>query len=199
VPFAVRAIAQTHPELFALCRHVERSIQPIPDRELEAAVAAEVMRLVAVMQLMVRRADEPLAPARSERQPYRRVPQDPDQIEAEYERVETEELVEAHGCRRELVEGPRREPGHDDGYPRHHQQVDRVRAESGDEVERLRRVVDLVELPQHGHVVKQCVRDEAAEVVSNEKDDGEQDTRRDACGFASTLRRHGCPAERRID
>ena len=87
---------------------------------VEAAVASEMMRLVAVMKLMVRGTDEPLAPARTEREPHRGMPEDADQVEREDQGVESQKLVEANGRRGELVEGPGRQPGHDHRDPRHH-------------------------------------------------------------------------------
>src|SRR5688572_2626158 len=57
VPLAIGAVAETHAERLLSARNVQRPVEPVPHGELEAAIAADVLRLAAVVQLMLSRAD----------------------------------------------------------------------------------------------------------------------------------------------
>src|SRR5262249_23641083 len=107
VPLPVRLLPQPHAERLLPVRHVERAVEPIPDRELEAAVAAEVFRFAAVMQLVVRRADEPLAPARPVREPDFGMPEDAHEVERKDEHVQAQKRIDRDRRGDELVEDPR--------------------------------------------------------------------------------------------
>jgi len=53
------------------------------------------------------------------------------------------------------------------------EQLHRMRTEGGHRRQHFGRMMDLVELPQHRHVVQQAMRREAAEVVGEEEGEGE--------------------------
>src|SRR5262245_33862309 len=60
VPLTVGAVAKTHAEGLRLVGgHAEGAVEPVPYRQLEAAVAAPMARFGAMVQLVVCRADEP--------------------------------------------------------------------------------------------------------------------------------------------
>src|SRR5258706_9922737 len=124
------AVAQAQLKLLRLnCRHIERSVQPIPNRELKAAIAAEMPRLAAMVKLVMRGTDEPAPPSWTVRQPDRRVAQVVDEIEGDESDVPAKEGIDADRSWHDRVERDRDKARGDDRAPRHQQELHRVRAE----------------------------------------------------------------------
>src|SRR6185437_16341506 len=74
--YAVRVVAagDAESELLALLRrHIERPEHPVPEREAAAEILVEVLRILRVVHLMMRRADEDTAGEPAERDPHMRV------------------------------------------------------------------------------------------------------------------------------
>src|SRR5260221_3634810 len=169
------AVAQAQLKLLRLhCRHIERSVQPIPNRELEAAIATEMPRLAAMVKLVMRGADQPASPRWAIRQPDRRVAQVVDEVEREEGDVPAEEGIDADRSRHDRVERDGDKARGDDRAPRHQQELHRMCAEGRHGREHFRRMVNLVEFPKHRHVVQQAVHGEAAEIVGEEEGQREE-------------------------
>src|SRR5262249_10844629 len=91
MPLPLGAVAKPETQLGALRRHMKRPVEPVPERQLEAAVHAPVVGIGAVVDLVVRRTDEEMPEPAAERDPDMPVPEIAEQVAGEEKEIDAEE------------------------------------------------------------------------------------------------------------